>query len=55
MGCSAVEPVAEALALDVRHDVEHLPAGLAGVVQRQDVGVLQVGGGLDLVQEPLGA
>jgi hypothetical protein len=49
------EPRAEALALDERHDVEHHPCGLARVEQAEDVGVLQVGGGLDLAQEPLRA
>ena len=51
----ARQPDAEALALDVRHDVEDEAVGLARVEQRQNVGVLEVGGGLDLGQEPLGA
>ena len=51
----AVEPVAQRLALDERHDVEQVAVGLARVEQRQDVRVLEVGGELDLGQEPLGA
>ncbi len=51
----AREPSAKALALDVRHDIENEAVGLARVEQSEDVGVLQVGGGLDLGEEPLGA
>jgi hypothetical protein len=51
----AVQPVAERLALDVRHDVEQERVGLARVEQRQDVRVLEIGGELDLGQEALGA
>ena len=51
----AVEPGAERLAGHVGHDVVEESAGLAGVVQRQDVRVLQHGGKLDLAQEALGA
>ncbi len=51
----ADQPGAEALALDERHDVEHEPAGLARVEEAEDVRVLQVGGGLDLGEEALGA
>ena len=51
----ARQPVAQRLALDVGHDVEDQPVGLARVEQREDVRVLEVGGGLDLGQEPLGA
>ncbi len=50
----AVEFVAERLALDVGHDVVEKAVGGAGVEQRQDVRVLEVGGGLDLDHEPLG-
>ena len=50
-----VEPVAQRLALDERHDVEEEAVGLARVEQREDVRVLEVGGELDLGQEPLGA
>ena len=50
-----VEPAPERLALDEGHDVEEEAVGLARVEQREDVRVLQVGGELDLGQEPLGA
>ncbi len=61
------QPVAEGLALDVGHDVEQQSgvvrrecvgsrhAGHAAVKQWQDVRVLEVGGGLDLGEEALGA
>jgi hypothetical protein len=57
----APQPVAQALALHERHGVPQEPdAGLfqlhlAGVVHRQDVGVLQPRGGPDLAEKPLGA
>ena len=55
----AVEPAAERLALDQRHHVEEqgLRAGVggAGVVEREDVGVAERRGGLDLPEEPLSA
>ena len=51
----AVEALAEGLALDVGHDVVDQAIGLVGVVERQDVGVVQPGGDLDLAQEPGGA
>ena len=47
--------VAERLAVDERHDVVEEAVGLARVEERQDVRMLQVRGGLDLDQEPLGA
>ena len=50
-----VEPAPERLPLDEGHDVEEEAVGLARVEQRQDVRVLEVGGELDLGQEPLGA
>jgi hypothetical protein len=57
----AIEAGAERLAFDVRHDVVQevvVPvrrsAGSPAVEQRQDVGVLQRRGGLDLDHEPLG-
>jgi len=50
----ALQPVTQALALDERHHAEDHPVRRAGVVQRQDMGVLQDGGGLDLLQEPVG-
>ena len=49
------QPVAERLALDVRHGEPELPGGLARVVDREDVGVLEAGGELDLALEALGA
>ena len=51
---SRTQPVAERFALDVGHDVEDRAIYPARVEQRQDVGVLQVGGGLDFLEEPLG-
>ena len=50
-----MEPVPRRLPLDERHHVEQERVGLPGVVQRQDVRVLQVGGGLDLGEEAVGA
>ena len=50
-----IEPVPKDLALDERHHVEEEGIGRAGVEQRQDVRVLQVGGRLDLAEEPVGA
>ncbi len=44
----------ERIVLDERHNVEQQPAGLAVVVQLEDVGVLQAGGDLDLAQKALG-
>ena len=46
----AVQLVADRLALDVGHDVVEEAVGLARVEQRQDVRVLQCGGGLDLLR-----
>jgi hypothetical protein len=51
----AVDLVSQGLSLDIGHHVEQEPLGRARVVQRQDVTVLQVGGDLDLLEEPLGA
>ena len=39
----APEPLAQALALDVRHGVPEEPAGLAGVEDGQDVRMLRAG------------
>jgi hypothetical protein len=50
----APEPVAERLALDERHGEPEAPRGLAGVVDAQDVRVLEPGGELDLALEALG-
>ena len=49
-----VEPGAERFALDVGHDVKDGAFDPARIEQGQDVGVLQVGGGLDLLQERSG-
>ena len=49
-----LEPAPQRLPLDERHDVVQQPAGVARVVERQDIGVLEVGGDLDLAQEPVG-
>ena len=50
-----VELLPERLALDVGHDVVQDAGVLARVVDRQDVGMGQAGGDLDLAEEPLGA
>jgi hypothetical protein len=51
----AFQLLAQALALHVGHDVVQEGVGLPGVVQRQDVRVLQVGRRLDLGEEALGS
>ena len=43
----AIEPLAETLALDVRHDVVQKSVSVAGLKQREDVRMLQLGGDLD--------
>ena len=48
-----LEPLAKGLALDIGHHVVEEPGRLARVVQRQDVGVLEVGGDLHFVDEAL--
>ena len=48
-----VEPGTQRLALDERHDVIEESPGLARVVQRKNVGVLEIGGELDLAEEPV--
>ena len=50
-----LQPLAERLALDVGHHVIEQVAGRARVVQRQDVGMVKPGGGVDLPKEPLPA
>ena len=50
----AMETVAERLPLDHRHDVEEERVGLSRIVEREDVRVLEIGGGLDLGEKPLG-
>ena len=47
--------MAEAPALDVRHHVIDEATRLAGIDERQDVGVLELRREPDLAQEPLGA
>ena len=51
----AVHAGAQGLALHQRHHVEEPSARLAGIVQRQDMWMPQVRGGLDLALEPLAA
>jgi hypothetical protein len=51
----AVEPVAQGLALDVRHHVVRGAVQLAAVDEPEDVRVLQAGDGPDLAQEALRA
>ncbi len=48
------QPVAQRFACHVRHDVEQKPVRFTGVVQRQDVGMIQPGGDLHLTQKPIG-
>jgi hypothetical protein len=56
MGAAARAPAGpQRFAGDVGHHVEEQAVGRAAVEQRQDVRVLQPGGGLDLGQEPLRA
>jgi hypothetical protein len=50
-----IDSLAERLALHIGHDIIEEAVRLPGVEERQDVGVLQVGGGLDLREEPLRA
>ena len=50
----ALEQLPERLPLHVGHDIEQETVGLPGIVQRQNVGVLQIGRDLYLAQEPLG-
>jgi hypothetical protein len=51
----ALEPLPEGVALHVGHDIEEEVAGAAGIVDREDVGVVEARGELDLAEEPLGA
>ena len=48
------ESLAERFALHERHREPELAGGLAGVVDGEDVGVLQPGGEADLALEPIG-
>ena len=45
------QPVPQAFTFDIRHGEPVAPLGFAGVVDRQDVGVLEAGGELDLALE----
>jgi len=49
----AIEAGAERPSLDKRHDEIETAAGLAGVVEREDVRMAESGDGRDLAQEPL--
>ena len=51
----ALELVAQRLALDVGHNVKEEPLGATGVVQREDVRMIQTRGDLDFSQESVGA
>ncbi len=51
----ALEPGAERLTLHVGHDVEDRVQDLARIEQRKDVGMLEIGGSLDLLQEAAGS
>ena len=50
-----LQALAQRLSLDVGHDVIQQLTGGAGIVQREDVGMVQLRGDLDLAQEPLRA
>ena len=47
--------ITQRLSLDERHDVVEVPAGRAGVVEREDMWMLQLRGGANLAQESIGA
>ena len=51
----AIELGPKRFAVDERHHVEQKSVGRAAVEQRQNMRMLQRGGGLDLLHEPLGA
>jgi hypothetical protein len=51
----AIEPAPQRLAFHVGHHVEEGAAGVSGVVQRQNVGMLQARGRVDFAQESLGS
>ena len=51
----AGQALAQRIAFDERHDVVQEPGGRARVVQRQDVGVSQVGGDVDFADKALGS
>src|SRR5690349_8634850 len=51
----ARQPVAQRLAFDEGHHVVQQAVAFSRVVQRHDVRMLEIGGGLDLGEEPLAA
>src|SRR5919112_3066215 len=51
----APKSVAKRLTLDQRHDIEEEAVCLARIEELQNMRVLEIGSGLDLGQEPLGA
>ena len=51
----AIELVPQRLAVDERHHIVKERICLPRVEQRQDVGMLEIGGGRDLLEKPLGA
>jgi hypothetical protein len=51
----ASEPVSQALALDVRHRIIEEAVGLAGVVERENVRMVEPGRDPDLAEEALRA
>src|SRR3989442_10101628 len=50
-----LEAFPEGFALGVRHHVVEEALGLAGVVERQDVGMVEPGGGFDFAKKALRA
>ena len=48
-----IDPTSKGLTFDEWHHVEQQPVGFAAIEQRQEVGVLQIGGDLDLGEKPL--
>ena len=51
----AEEPVTQRFTFDVGHDVKHHSVRFARVEQGKYVGMLEIGGGLDLLQKPVAA
>lgn len=51
----AIDPVAQRLALDMRHDVVKHAARFTRIVNRDDVGVCETRDGLDFLKKSLGA
>ena len=47
------QPFAEGLPFDERHDVKEEAIGFPGIVEGEDIGMLELGGDLDLLEEPL--